>query len=218
VATTCLYPSFDIVHVFITAMADGFQVHDAGGAANSSWEHGRDDQLIKKEIDKAARRFKLRATNNILCADVISHEWLPNAVLSVANASAMAANTIVSHIAAAVEEALSDKIFYALATVYPLQKIAREFEYNGKSGKSHKFDFALSDKSTLLLLDAISPHHISIASKYVAFSDVKASHENAHGFAVFDRPLGADDASLMQQVADLVPLAAVSSGAKRIIA
>jgi hypothetical protein len=113
---------------------------------------------------------------------------------------------------------LTDKIYHALARVYPADRIGKGFEINGRSGKLHKFDFALSSQDKILLLDAVAPHHASIAHKYVAFSDVTAANENSHGFAVYDRPLEAADASLMQQVADLVPLAAVPAGAKRLIA
>ena len=83
-------------------------VHDGGGAKASAWEHGRDDGLIKKTINREALRFRLKVEDDTFVADAISAEWLQSAILSVANASAIAA----------AEEALTEKIYAALKKVY----------------------------------------------------------------------------------------------------
>jgi len=63
------------------------------------------------------------------------------------------------------------------------------------------------------LINGVSPHAASISSKYVAFADTEG--DTAHKFAVFDRELEGEDAALLGQVASVVPLASLHSGAKR---
>jgi hypothetical protein len=100
-STSCLYPSFEVVHVYVVKLGGGYQIHDGGGAGSSAWLHGRNDILITKEIDKAARKFRLQVNDGIMSAKAIAEEWIPSAVLSVANGSAHAAHSIVDHMVAA---------------------------------------------------------------------------------------------------------------------
>jgi hypothetical protein len=219
VLTTCVYPSFDQVPVFVVPLGSSFIVHDGGGAFQSAWDHGRNDHLIRKLLDREAVRFRLKIDGDVLVADVKSAEWLPSAIMSVANASALAANAIVDHVVASTEADLAEKIFIALRLVYNEPRIKREYSIEGRSGKSHKFDFAIGEPDKkIILLDAVSPHHSSIAHKYMAFSDVKtALNGSAFGIAVFDRVLDSSDKSLIQQVADLVPIVAVSETSLRVL-
>jgi hypothetical protein len=219
ISTACLYPSFERVEVYVTRFGEGFIVHDAGGAYRSAWSHGRDEALIRKILSREASRFHLRLENFVLGTEAISAEWLPAAVLSVANASAQSANSIVERVTAAAEAALSDKMFEKLKAVVPEPQIKRAFPVLGKSGKEHRFDIVVQHHGEqLLLLDAVSPHHSSVAHKYVAFSDTKAHYnETVEGFAVYERPLAEDDASLLLQVAQLVPIVALVEGARRAI-
>jgi hypothetical protein len=217
VATMCLYPSFDQVHIHVVKVQEGFFVHDGGGAYRSAWDHGRNDDLIRKVINREASKLSLLVDNFTLGAKVKSVEWLPSAMMAVANASAFSAKSAVERVVAAMEEELSAKIFVALKRIVAEPQIQREFVVIGQSGKEHRFDFAVKKSNgRFLLLDAISPHHSSIAHKYVSFADMKAvTDDGSDRFAVYERPLSADDASLIVQVAQLVPLSAVTEGTRR---
>ena len=94
--------------------------------------------------------------------------------------------------------------------------IAIDYEIAGES-KKHKFDFAVTEFSgAVLLLDAVAPHHISVASKYVAFSDVSHRRDfRTDRWAVHEKELDASDASLLLQVAEIVPVKALPEGLKR---
>jgi hypothetical protein len=219
VATTCLYPGFDQVQVFVSRNGDGYRVDDGGGAYWSGWEHGRDESQIRKCLARDAVRFRLKVEATKLVAEAISEDWLPSAILSVANASSSAAARIVEHLVAASEADLISRMFTALTRVYTVDRVKTEIEVSGKSGKAHKFNFAVgSFQEKVLLFDAVSPHHSSVAHKYTAFSDVKSAHvASAVGFVVFDRPLDSEDVSLMQQVAEVVPIASVSAASQRML-
>jgi hypothetical protein len=217
VVTHCLYPSFDPVPVFVARVGDTYRVHDGGGAERTAWTHGRDDHLIARMLARHAARYQIKVVDGALVAEAQSIEWLLSAILTVANASAGAAHAVVEQSRVAGESALRDKVYQVLSGAFDAAIVAREFVFAGRSGKEHRFDFAIRQpQQRLLLIDTVVPHHVSVSAKYVAFADTRLERANGiEGFAVYDRPLEAGDASLLQQVADLVPLRSLEPGLKR---
>ncbi|WP_425062011.1 hypothetical protein [Pyruvatibacter mobilis] len=217
VSTHCLYPSFEQVEVFVSKAGDGFRVHDGGAAGSIAWLHGRDERLTQRMLARFAARHHLTLKDQMILGVAQNSDWLPAVILAVANASAAAATAAVERSAAAAERNLGERIYSILCKSYDRKSIAREYEFFGRSGKRHRFDFALVGKHDhLLLIDTVTPHPMSIASKYVAFADAGAAHDGATSrFAVYDRELGHDDISLLQQVAQLVPFKSLEPGVKR---
>ncbi|MBB6308317.1 hypothetical protein [Xanthobacter tagetidis] len=204
--------------VYVVKHGDGFIVHDGGGAFRSAWIHGRDDGLIRRSLTRASERFFSEVRDDMVSTTADSIEWLQAAIISVANASASGAALAVEKISAATEKALALKIQGVLLRLFPEKSVAREFSVAGRSGKTHTFDFAVRDMGRTILLDAIAPHHVSIAAKYVAFSDSKYDGSGViDRFAVFDKPIDASDRALIEQVADLVPLASLERGLQRAV-
>lgn len=215
VITHCLYPSFEPVEVFVAKVGDGYVVHDGGGAVNSAWLHGREE--IGKILSKECARFGVDHRNGLAEARVANADWLRSAILAVANASAAAAATSLERVAVAAERVLADRIFDTLKRVVPKNNIAREFEHRGGSGKRWRYDFAASVPGHLFLVNAVSPHHVSISAKYVAFADLPANDTAVEKIAVFGRKLETADVSLITQVATLVPVEALERGVRRIL-
>jgi hypothetical protein len=149
-----------------------------------------------------------------LVGEAVSEEWLHSAILSVANASALAANSAVAKMVVAAESALIKRIGSTLEKIVPAARIGREVAIKGRSGGERRFDFAIrrEDKHSLLI-NGVSPHHTSVSSKYVAFSDSDGDREDK--LAVYARPLETDDTALLQQVATIVPIAAFEGRAER---
>jgi hypothetical protein len=176
--------------------------------------------LVRRHLSRQASLYHLSLVDNSLVAEVLLPEWLTSAILSVANASSATAQAVAEHVVAASEATLKDEMYAVLLKTVPERAIAKDYELSGKSGKRHTFDFAVrSHPNDWLLMDAVAPHHSSIYAKYVAFADTKELQDAALGrFAVFKRPLGADDISLLSQVADLVPFGALQEGVLREIA
>jgi hypothetical protein len=213
VETHCVYPSFSQVTVFIVKIGEGFLVHDGGEAIRESWLHGREDSIAASCLKREALRFNLQVNEDSLVGSVEWIDRLPPLILAVANASASAAIAAVARTIAATEESLVERIGDALSLSFPKDYVYKEYIAVGKSGKEHSFDYGLFDgRDRLVLMSAVAPHHSSISSKYVAFSDTEAV---AHKFAVIDRRLPQDDVSLMQQVAEIVPLRALVEGSRR---
>ena len=220
VTTHCLYPSFDPVIVFVARVGDTYPVHDGGGAERTAWTHGRDEHLIRRMLARHAARYQIKLVDGVLVAEAQSLEWLLSAILAVANASAGAANAIIDRSGAAGESVLRDKVYGVLTKAFDASTVVREFPFIGRSGKEHHFDFAIQKPHEhLLLIDTVVPHHVSVSAKYVAFADARLDRGNGIGrFAVYDRPLERGDASLLQQVADVVPIQSLEPGIRRVLA
>ncbi|MEP0321610.1 hypothetical protein [Bauldia litoralis] len=208
VLTHCLYPSFDPVEVYVVRLGDGFRVHDGGGAERAAWTHGRTDNLIGKMMRRHATRYNLAVRDGAIVGEAPSIEWVASAILSVANASAAAAVAAVDRAVAVAEDELADAVFGVLRRRVGEQHVTREYAVSGNSGRTYHFDFGIvRPNRKLILIDTVVPHHSSISHKYVAFSDVATDNNSGPDrWAVFDKPLSQDNASLMRQVADLVPV------------
>ena len=217
VTTHCLYPSFEPVEVYVVRFGDGFRVHDGGGADRAAWLHGRDEQLIRKMLSRQAARYHLTLDDGALSTEAPDASWLLSAILSVANASATAANAVIERAVAAAEYDLVEKVYGVLSKRYGSERVKRKFPVIGQSGKQYDFDFGITRVNRApILIDTVVPHHVSIAHKYVAFSDVAAEGPSSPDrWAVYDKPLEPDDASLMRQVAALVPFASLDAAMMR---
>ena len=224
--THCLYPSFEPVFAFVVRAASGFVVHDGGGAARSAWQSGRDPKSVDTAITEQARLFRLIIRDGALTAEVEGSEWLPSAIMAVANASAAAARAASEGVqqSTVTENTLRDLIREVLRelvteSVITQSAIADGFDLRGKSGKRHRFDFAVRERAGgLTLIDAVSPHHVSVASRYVAFSDISGANSNLHGrLIVHQKPLDPEDISLLTQFADVVPLASLGVGIRKYV-
>jgi hypothetical protein len=89
----------------------------------------------------------------------------------------------------------------------PDKLLAQSYELRGHSGKVWEIDFAITLPDRPVLIKAVTPNHVSIASTYTVLSDVKS--ELNRRLSVFARRPDDDDAALLHQVSELVPLSAV---------
>jgi hypothetical protein len=205
ILTTCLYPSFEPVNIFIVKVGDGYLVHDGGEARCIAWGHGRDHHLTDRQLANQAVRFGIEYENGQLTAKVQSIDWLESAILSVSNAAAIGSYKAVEKIVRAAEESLQSRIFDTLKRHVPEQRLAKEYQFTGASGKQHNFDVAVTtDSDFITLIDAVTPHHVSVSAKYVAFADMK-TRPNTDGLVIHDNHIQSEDKTLLQQVAEVLP-------------
>jgi hypothetical protein len=214
IATHCLYPSFEHVRVFVAKLGDGFRIHDGAGAYNTAWLHGRDEELISRSITEAAERFHIFVAGKALVAKINSIDWLTSAILSVANASCLAAHEAVDRIMAAQEEALIDRIGNSLNESFSPKNVSKNVNIKGISGGLRHFDFILArDTPQPIFINSVHPRRNSVAAKYVSFADNAANRR--YKLAIHDRELETGDIVLLQQVADVVPLGSLVTGARK---
>lgn len=202
-ATHCLYPSSDPVHVFVAERRNGFRVTDGGGAWRSAQQVGRATESI---FDAACRRHSVEAKGGVIIADSPDSDWLYPAAVAVANASAMAARCALD-LGETREKSLNVAIYETLSRHVPKHRIARNYEYRGRSGHMWPIDFAVM-RSDTMLLKSVSQNGNSINSNYATFGDIGESSEVVK-LSVFDGDLKQDSAALIRQVATLVPLKAL---------
>jgi hypothetical protein len=216
IATHCLYPSFESVRVFVAKVGDGYNLHDGAGAYNTAWLHGRDDPMIVNSIKRAAAKFRLEVLGKSVFAKAPSIDWLPSAIISVANASSLAAHEAVAKLTAAAEEALVDRIERSLRDSVGPKEFDKNVEVIGLSGGMRHFDFVVGRHGPApVFINGVLPHKVSIASKYVSFADTEADRN--HKFAVHDKELDNDDTLLLQQVALVVPFKSLQTQGHRLL-
>jgi hypothetical protein len=216
IAMHCLYPSYENVRVFVAKVGDGFTVHDGAGAYNSAWLHGRDPELIGKSLEETASKFHIYVSGKALVARVETIDWLTSAMLSVANASSLAAHDAVDKIVAAQEEALIDRIGRSLSEFLPPNSVSKNVNVKGLSGGIRHFDFVLNRESPApTYVNSVTPHRNSIAAKYVSFSDTEGPRSSK--LAVHEKDLETGDVALLQQVADVVPFLSLRAGTHRYV-
>lgn len=217
VATHCVYPSFEAVRLYVARVGEGYDVHDGGGAFDAAWLHGREENAIINSIRKQCGRFRLELSGKSIIGRAVSIDWLSSAIISVANASSMAAHDAVARIVAVAEEALVERIDKNLTARFGPKGFHRNVKVRGNSGGTRHFDFVVGEYQSRcgLFINGISPHHLSVSSKYVAFADTEAPKELK--FAVYDHALSNDDAVLLGQVSSVVPIASMIPGALRSI-
>lgn len=201
--THCLYPSSDPVSVFIGERAGGYRVTDGGGAWRSAQHFGRANEGM---FERACKRHSVEMAGGIILARAPNQEWLYPAAMAVANASAMAAQAALDTSVWA-EKSLNAAIYETLARHIPKHRIARNYEYRGRSGHIWPIDFAIM-RSETMLVKSVSQNGNSINSNYATFGDIGDS-EGVSKMSVFDGELKQDSAALLRQVASLVPLKAL---------
>jgi hypothetical protein len=211
-----MYPSFDPVCVFVLGIGTDYEVHDGAGAVRSAWDHGRDLSSVRKLLTDYGTAHRLKVKDDALVARVASADWLLPAILTIANVSAEVARAANENAGLTVESTLKDMIYPVLTRVVPPRSIAREFALRGESGKTHRFDYAIQVRRDIsILMDAVSPHPVSIAAKYVAFADTKLNDAVIGRYVVNDRPLASDDSSLILQVAEILPFQTLEESVRR---
>lgn len=211
IATHCLYPSAAPVYVHVGVWGDQFRVSDGGDAARCALFHGKDAWAVEAGLKSAQNRFSLDLELDELVALAPHRDWLPNVVTAVANGAAHAAEVAVQHATRRRQKTLVDQIGARLSRIVDERYIAPHYEERGRSGKVWKLDFAVTYDHPILI-KAVTPHYNSIASTYTAFSDL--SDEANRRFSVFTRRPQDEDATLLRQVAELVPLSAIEHGIK----
>ena len=203
--TDCLYPSSDPVHVFVSEQLHGFRITDGGGAWASAQRAGRASESM---FDRACRRYSVESHNGILVTKLLRSEvdWMRPAILAIANSSAMAARMAIETYDRS-EKSLNSEIYEIISRHIPKHRIARNYEYRGRSGHLWEIDFAVMRAETMLIKSVIQNGN-SINSNYAAFGDIGDNSDVAK-FSVYSDELKQDSSALLRQVAALVPLKAL---------
>lgn len=205
VQTHCLYPSFELVRVYVDKRGSSFLVHDGGEAAACAWAHGREYSLMAKSFEKSASKFDCSFEGNIIKSVAENEDWIRSSVIAVANAASDAANAVVSKIAPVQERGIERRVEILLSRATWRPHFVKHEVVIGASGKAHTFDFVIRTKARTTLIDTVVPHPSSVSAKFVAFSDTERSSQTEK-YAVYDAELETADKVLLLNVADLISL------------
>lgn len=200
IRTTCVFPSFEPVFVYVAKLGDGFMIHDAGETVATILAHGQEGDVAKRLIRSECKRYDLSFGDRRISLKIDALEWLETAIVAVANTSASAARNALKENNKKSERELADVIFDLLEPKLAKGTISKGFPFMGESGRRYRFDLAIQGKNRLTLIETVTPHAISVNSKYVALADVPAE-ERVQKIVAHNNDLSQEDILLLQNVA-----------------
>ncbi len=202
IRTTCVYPSFEPVFVYVAKLGNGFVVHDAGETVAVILAHGVEGKTAKRAIRAECRRYDVAFEERRISLKVETQEWIETAIIAVANTAAAAARSALQEKRSAAEHDLADVIFEILEPKLERGTVTRRFPFCGGSGRQYKFDLAVQRKGKLTLIETVAPHASSVNAKFVAFADVPTDSQ-IQKIAAHNNDLSQEDILLFQTVADV---------------
>jgi hypothetical protein len=217
VLSHCLYPNFEQVPVYVQTHMDGFLVHDGGEAYDLAFLEGRSPSALKAFMREYASLFGVDSDDHRIFGRALTHDWLPNVIMAVANASAAAANALVmskSDLAKQDDNEFREHAFQILREAFTDKRVPRRVKRRGRTGKMYTFAFGVTLKEKMSLVDVVAPSSISVASRFTTFSAV-TPRAFGGAFLAYNRDLASEDAALLSEVADVLPLDALVASVER---
>lgn len=200
IRTTCVFPSFEPVFVYVAKLGEGFVVHDAGETVAVILGHGQDGDAAKRAIRSECKRYDVAFGERRISLKIDAAEWLETAIVAVANTAASAARNALKDNNKKAERDLADVIYELLEPRLAKGTVTKGFPYLGESGRRYRFDLAVQGKDHLTLIETVTPHAISVNSKYVALADVP-SEAAVKKIVAHNNDLSQEDILLLQNVA-----------------
>jgi len=217
VVTHCLYPNFDQVAVYVQKHLDGFLVHDGGEGFDFAFLEARNPTALKAYMREFAALFGVDSDGHRIYGRAMSPDWLPNVLLAVANAAAAASSAVVSpglDVQSDESQELAEQTYAQLRQAFSDKEVHRRIKRRGRTGRLYTFAFGVSVGSQSSLIDTVTPNQISVASRFTSFSAVSARTLGG-AFLTHDRPIPNEDAALLAEVADVVPIEALLASVQR---
>lgn len=200
VRTTCVFPSFEPVFVYVAKLGNGFFVHDAGETFAVVLAHGQEPEVASRVIRSECKRYDLTFGERGISLKIDAAEWLETAIIAVANTAASAARNAIRDSSRKIESDLAEVIFRLLEPKFSKGMVMKEYPYIGESGRRYKFDLAVEVKDQLTLIETVTAHPISVNSKYVALADVRPEAA-VKKIVAHNNDLSQEDILLLQNVA-----------------
>ncbi len=200
IRTTCVFPSFEPVFVYVAKLGEGFVVHDAGETVAVIMAHGQDGNAAKRVIRSECKRYDVAFGERGISLKIDASEWLETAIVAVANTAAAAARNALKDNNKKTERDLADVIYELLEPKLAKGTVTKGFKYLGQSGRHYRFDLAVQSRDHLTLIETVTAHPISVNSKYVALADVPAEAE-VKKIVAHNNDLSQEDILLLQNVA-----------------
>ena len=172
VPTTCVFPSYVSLFVYVEKSPDGFVVHDAGETLATVLAHGQKKGTAKEIIRAECSVHHVTFENETLLLRVNDAEWLETAIVSLASTAALASCISLRNRNWWEAFEPANGIFRVIERGLANGSISKKFPYVGKSGTQYSFDLAVHEEGRLTLIDTVSANPNSVNSKYVAMADV----------------------------------------------
>jgi hypothetical protein len=134
----------------------------------------------------------------------VPRDWLPNAVMFVANASRSAVEIAAERLTANVEETLRDRLKVALRDVFR-DRASFDVTVPGVSTKGRTFAALVRRDGRTALFDVVMPSPVSVSFAIVKFQDVAQLEAGPSRVALLGGAVDAGDQTLLSQWATVTP-------------
>ena len=198
IATTCLFPCFEPLFVYVEKSPDGFIVHDAGETEAVIFHSGKKKSVARKAILDECTMYGTVFEKGTLTMKIDNLERLETAILSVASAAAFASQEALKCSSQRTHDRMADEIFQLLEPSLGKGAISKRFPYSGESGIRYSFDLAVEGKEQLTLIDTVYANPNAVNSKYVAMADVP-SDSGIRKIVAHSDDLSAEHLQLLQR-------------------
>ena len=201
IATTCLFPCFEPLFVYVEKSPDGcLIVHDAGETEAVIFHSGKKKSVARKAILDECTMYGTVFEKGTLTMKIDKPILLETAIISVASAAASAWQEALKCNGQRTHDRMADAIFQLLEPSLGKGAISKRFPYSGESGMRYMFALAVQGKEQLTLIDTVSANPNSVNSKYVAMADVP-SDSGIKKIVAHNDDLSAEHLQLLQSVA-----------------
>jgi len=199
-----LYPGGAPIVVRFRHDGDTFIVSDQGGAYLQAEQLGGLSHF-NRIAHSVAKDHYIKFDGNMMFAVEVPRDWLPNAIIQTASASQRAVQLTAERAVEEREQSFKIKLQHQLRETYR-KKVAFDVDVVGRSTRRYHFAAMLRGGEDWSVFDLVTPHHVSINSAFVKFSDVKRLEEAPKRVAVLtDREkMNSGDISLISESANFV--------------
>lgn len=203
-----LYPSGSTVVVEIEQNGDKIWVSDMGlGHTEAELMHATDS--YKRLAGQKAKEFGVDYDGQSMFALWVPVSRIEAAIVCVANASAQAAADAVRHASEAHNRGQDEAFFERVLAIFGKKSVARTAEISGQRTSWEAHNVVVFPHGKRAIFEPMSKHPTSVSSKFLMFSDIKATNTQISLNVVVSN-IGCLDAKA-QMVADLANIVPIDA-------
>jgi hypothetical protein len=201
-----LYPSGASVAVEVEFNRDRCWVSDMGtGKVEAEYLSAADH--FSRAASEAAERFSVNFDGYCMFALWVPASRLEAAIVSVANASSVAASEAIRSASEKVQDRRNDQIFQRIKEIFGEKSVAKSVEVTGRHASWNVHNVVLLPDRSRAVFEFMTRHANSVSSKYIMFADMKHSDESFSLNAVVADISSLDSkAQIISDVANIVSL------------
>lgn len=203
IAMPMMFPGGAPIIVHVRRDDDDYVVTDQGKGHYEAEMMGA-GAIFERIAKQVAQAVGIEFDGDQMFAARVPRDWLPNAVIFVANASRSAVEMAAERLTANVEDTLRDRLKSALREVFR-DRASFDVTVPGLSTKGRNFTALVRRDGRTALFDIVMPSPVSVSFAIVKFQDVAQLEQAPGRVALLGGKVDTADQSLLSQWATVAP-------------